>query len=88
MAKKNKVKTKESTQKSSDFKTILSMILAVLTVLSGIVGVLIFLYVLFIMETIYSDFSNDTARGIGSLLLVLFFVFGFAWVGVTSSIKD
>ena len=88
MAKKNKVKPKESTQKSSDLKITLSMILGVLTAFCAVTAVLIHFYVLFIMEGIYSDFSNDTARGISVLLLILFFVFGFAWVGITSSIKD
>lgn len=88
MAKKNKVKTKVSAQKSSDLKITLSMILGVLTAFSAVTTVLIQFYVLFIMEGIYSDFSNDTARGVSVLLLILFFVFGFAWVGVTASIKD
>ena len=88
MAKKNKVKTKVSAQKSSDLKITLSMILGVLTAFSAVTAVLIQFYVLFIMEGIYSDFSNDTARGVSVLLLILFFVFGFAWVGVTASIKD
>ena len=83
-----KMKTKEPTQKSSDLKITLSMILGVLTAFCAVTAVLIHFYVLFIMEGIYSDFSNDTARGISVLLLILFFVFGFAWVGITSSIKD
>ena len=88
MAKKNKVKTKGSAQKSGDTKGFLVMILAVLSLASIVLGFLIHLYVFLIMEGIYSDFSNDTAETIANTLILLFFVFGFMWAIFTSSVKD
>lgn len=55
---------------------------------SAVIALIIHFYVLFIMEGIYSDFSNDTARTISTILVVLFFLFGFIWVLIGTRLKD